>query len=109
MDGKGFQEGLLTTAEVAKCLRIAPRTVCTWAECNELPAIKVGRQWRFRRANVMQWLEHSTPQPERRGATATAAETAPAAYTSPRRGVSERLEGVRSQWQDARLHHSLSH
>ena len=41
-------ERLLTTLEVAAFLRIAPRTVCLWAECGELAAVRVGRQWRFR-------------------------------------------------------------
>ena len=40
---------LLTTKEVANLLGIAQRTVRLWAECGELPCIKVGRQWRFRK------------------------------------------------------------
>ncbi|MBV8903659.1 MAG: helix-turn-helix domain-containing protein [Acidobacteriia bacterium] len=28
---------------------------CTWAECKEIPAIKIGRQWRFRREDLVQW------------------------------------------------------
>jgi len=39
-------------ARLRKWLGIAQRTVCTWAECDELPAIKVGRQWRFSRADI---------------------------------------------------------
>jgi len=50
-------EPLLTTAAVAKWLGISTRAVCLWAECNELPAIKVGRQWRFRKDELGQWLE----------------------------------------------------
>jgi excisionase family DNA binding protein len=53
---------LLTTAAVAKWLGIAPRTVCLWAECQEIPAIKLGRQWRFREGEVWDWLRspHAT-------------------------------------------------
>lgn len=47
---------LLTTAQVATWLGISPRTVCLWAECSELPGIKVGRQWRFDREAIEQWL-----------------------------------------------------
>jgi excisionase family DNA binding protein len=49
-------EPLLTTAAVAKWLGISTRAVCLWAECRELPAIKVGRQWRFRHDELSDWL-----------------------------------------------------
>lgn len=47
---------LLNTAQVAAWLGVSPRTVCLWAECSELPAIRVGRQWRFQREAILQWL-----------------------------------------------------
>lgn len=50
------RESFLTTAAVAKWLGVAPRTVCLWAECNEIPAIKIGRQWRFRECELWEWL-----------------------------------------------------
>jgi excisionase family DNA binding protein len=50
------REPLLSTAAVAKWFGIAPRTVCLWAECQEIPAIKVGRQWRFREGELREWL-----------------------------------------------------
>jgi excisionase family DNA binding protein len=49
-------EPLLTTAAVAKWLGVSPRTVCLWAECREIPAIKIGRQWRFREGELGEWL-----------------------------------------------------
>jgi excisionase family DNA binding protein len=52
------REMFLTTAAVAKWLGIAPRTVCLWAECNEIPAIKIGRQWRFRERELWDWLRN---------------------------------------------------
>jgi excisionase family DNA binding protein len=51
-------EPLLTTAAVAKWLGISTRAVCLWAECQEIPAIKVGRQWRFRQDEMLQWLQN---------------------------------------------------
>jgi excisionase family DNA binding protein len=51
------REPLLTTAAVAKWLGVATRTVCLWAECKEIPAIKIGRQWRFRGEDLRRWLE----------------------------------------------------
>ncbi len=50
------QEPLLTTEAVARCLGISQRTVCLWAEMEELPGIKVGRQWRFRTEEIREWL-----------------------------------------------------
>jgi excisionase family DNA binding protein len=51
-----IREPLLTTAAVAKWLGISTRAICLWAECRELPAIKVGRQWRFRQDELSDWL-----------------------------------------------------
>lgn len=50
-------DSLLTTAEVSKWLGVPPRTLRLWAECDEIPAVKVGRQWRFRREDVLKWIE----------------------------------------------------
>jgi len=46
----------LRTEQVARWLGMAPRTVCLWAACGDVPAIRVGRQWRYREADIRQWL-----------------------------------------------------
>ena len=51
------REPLLTTEAVSKWLGLSTRTLCLWAECEEIPAIKVGRQWRFRQSEVADWLQ----------------------------------------------------
>ncbi|PWU04453.1 MAG: hypothetical protein C5B51_16760 [Terriglobia bacterium] len=51
-----FSDPLMTTAAVARWLGVSTRTVCLWAECEELPAIKIGRQWRFRECDLCDWL-----------------------------------------------------
>jgi excisionase family DNA binding protein len=56
------REPLMTTAAVARWLGISTRAVCLWAECKELPAIKVGRQWRFRSDELTDWLESPKAQ-----------------------------------------------
>jgi excisionase family DNA binding protein len=78
----GTETVMLTTEQVAKWLGIAPRTVCTWAECSELPAIKVGRQWRFHRREVSEWLERrsSLTRAPQDYSAATAVPAATAAY-----------------------------
>jgi excisionase family DNA binding protein len=51
------REPLLTTAAVARWLGISTRTLCLWAECKEIPALKLGRQWRFRESELSHWLQ----------------------------------------------------
>ncbi|HWF48609.1 MAG TPA: helix-turn-helix domain-containing protein [Bryobacteraceae bacterium] len=72
-----YRQPLLTTAAVAKWLGVAPRTVCLWAEYKEIPAIKIGRQWRFREAEVGEWLRspNSARMKEYSEISATAAHT----------------------------------
>ncbi|HUB33411.1 MAG TPA: helix-turn-helix domain-containing protein [Bryobacteraceae bacterium] len=53
------REPLLTTAAVARWLGVSTRAVCLWAECKEIPAIKIGRQWRFRQEDLTRWLENA--------------------------------------------------
>jgi excisionase family DNA binding protein len=58
MIDENFEERqMLTTTDVSQWLKVPIRTICLWAECAELPAIKVGRHWRFRRCDVIKWLE----------------------------------------------------
>jgi PTS system nitrogen regulatory IIA component len=53
---------LLTTREVAFILKVSPRTVRLWAECSEIPALRVGGPWRFRRDEFNRWLERRARQ-----------------------------------------------
>jgi len=53
-----IREPLMTTAAVSKWLGVSTRTLCLWAECKEIPAIKVGRQWRFRESELAHWLRN---------------------------------------------------
>lgn len=62
LEGAGpSKQHLLNTASVAQWLSVSPRTICLWAECREIPAIKIGRQWRFREEDLRRWLEESIP------------------------------------------------
>jgi excisionase family DNA binding protein len=47
------RESLLTTEEVAAFLNVSPATVRRLARIGELPALRVGRQLRFDRAEVV--------------------------------------------------------
>lgn len=54
---EAVEEPLVTTAYISRWLGIPPRTLFLWAECGEIPAIKIRRQWRFRRSEVKQWYQ----------------------------------------------------
>jgi excisionase family DNA binding protein len=57
MEKVSNREPLLTTAAVARWLGVSTRAICLWAECQEIPAIKLGRQWRFRHEEIAKWLQ----------------------------------------------------
>lgn len=54
-------ESFLTTEEVLAYLKITPRTIYRLIRDGELPAVRVGRQWRFRRSDLDAWLEQQRP------------------------------------------------
>ncbi len=49
----------LPVAVVARKLGVSTRSIRLWAQCGELPAIKVGRQWRIEEASLHQWITNS--------------------------------------------------
>jgi excisionase family DNA binding protein len=55
----------LTTRDVEELIRVDKSTIYRMAESGKLPAIKVGRQWRFPADEMEQWLRgHEEPQPD---------------------------------------------
>jgi len=47
---------LMTVQEVADYLRVTKKTIYRLLRRGELPATKVGRQWRFDKASIEEWL-----------------------------------------------------
>lgn len=47
---------LFTVPEVAKKLRVHPKTVLRLIEFRNLPAFKVGGQWRVRSEKLAEWV-----------------------------------------------------
>jgi excisionase family DNA binding protein len=52
-----FEEPFLTVAEVAEILRLNPQTVRNWIDAGTLPAIRIGRRVRIKRADLDRILE----------------------------------------------------
>ncbi len=48
---------ILTLPEVAQLLTVAEKAVYTMAQKSQLPAFKVGEQWRFQRVDIDRWIE----------------------------------------------------
>jgi len=52
-----MQDEILTLPEVAQLLKVAEKTVYSMAQKGQLPAFKVGGQWRFKRVDLDAWIE----------------------------------------------------
>ena len=73
-----IDETFLTTEEVLEYLQVNLRTVYRLIKAGKIPAVRVGRQWRFRKRDIDGWLDSQRP----RGATRPAA-TTPAPPQAP--------------------------
>lgn len=51
------QDTLLNVKQVAEYLQLKESTIYSWAQDGKIPAIKIGRTWRFRRTDLDSWLE----------------------------------------------------
>ena len=52
-----MDEEILTIREVADLLKLHPKTVNKLANSGRLPGYRIGRQWRFRKSEVLKLLE----------------------------------------------------
>ena len=98
-----MDESFLTTEEVLEYLQVNLRTVYRLIKAGRIPAVRVGRQWRFRKRDIDAWLESQRPRgaraaPRRRGAL-----NAPRSRAGPatRAGRGRRGEHPRSAVEDA--------
>ena len=57
MDRNFDQIRLLTLAEAARLLQVSTRTLQRMIRSNDLPALKVGGQWRLRESQLTDWIE----------------------------------------------------
>jgi excisionase family DNA binding protein len=57
MDNKLDRLRLLTLPEAAELLHVSTRTLQRMIRRKDLPAFKVGGQWRVRESQLIQWIE----------------------------------------------------
>ena len=55
---------LMTPEELAVYLRVTKKTIYRLLEKGHIPAIKVGRQWRFDKVDIDSWLSESSKKDE---------------------------------------------
>jgi len=78
-----IDETFLTTEEVLEYLQVNLRTVYRLIKAGKIPAVRVGRQWRFRKRDIDAWLDSQRPRGGTRAAPAAPARAA-AGTTRPR-------------------------
>lgn len=54
---------ILTIEEVAAWLRLKPQTIYKWAQEKRIPAVKLGKEWRFRKTILDRWLDEQIVGP----------------------------------------------
>src|SRR5215831_4382951 len=74
----------LTTEEVLEYLNVNLRTVYRLIKAGKIPAVRVGRQWRFRKRDIDAWLDSQHLRSNPRPATAAPSTRPPAEATRPR-------------------------
>jgi excisionase family DNA binding protein len=71
-----IDETFLTTEEVLEYLQVNLRTVYRLIKAGKIPAVRVGRQWRFRKRDIDAWLDSQRPRAGARVAPVTPARPA---------------------------------
>ena len=50
-------EELITLEELSRYLKISKPTLYKMVEKGKIPALKIGSQWRFKKAEINRWVE----------------------------------------------------
>jgi PTS system nitrogen regulatory IIA component len=64
-----IEERLMSIKEVAEYLQVDMSTLYLWSQRGQIPAMKVGKMWRFRRSEIDAWLDQSRNQSTKDKAT----------------------------------------
>ena len=57
MNGEQIELKFLTLAEAASILQVSKRTILRMIQKKDVPALKVGGQWRLRESQLKKWAE----------------------------------------------------
>jgi PTS system nitrogen regulatory IIA component len=49
-------EPLMSVRELAAYLQVDMSTIYLWSQRGQIPAMKVGNMWRYRRSEIEEWL-----------------------------------------------------
>jgi excisionase family DNA binding protein len=79
-----IDETFLTTEEVLEYLQVNLRTVYRLIKAGKIPAVRVGRQWRFRKRDIDAWLDSQRLRGGARSSAAPAAARPATGATRPR-------------------------
>ena len=50
---------IMTTREISKYLRLHEITICKYAAEGKIPAIRIGRLWRFDKETIDKWISEA--------------------------------------------------
>lgn len=67
MPASSLQGDILTIRQLAEYLMVSEKTVYRMLDRNQLPAVRVGAQWRFRKQDIDQWLTDEVRRVELEG------------------------------------------
>ena len=96
-----IDESFLTTEEVLEYLQVNLRTVYRLIKAGKIPAVRVGRQWRFRKRDIDAWLESQRPRSIAAGRRDRVRSPAAGSRPSARARRGRRGEHPRSAVEDA--------
>lgn len=58
--GTAPKSELMTVAETCRYLKITTRTLYRYIQNRQIPAFKLGKEWRFVRSDLEQWIRDRT-------------------------------------------------
>lgn len=93
---------LLTTHQVQALLQVDRTTIYRMVDKGRLPAIRVGKQWRFEQSEIEAWLREQTVAPARVRTAADTARAAPLAVDAATRAAPGRSGADRAPDAEAR-------
>jgi excisionase family DNA binding protein len=71
VDSEDNRVGLMNVREVAQYLRLSEAKVYRMAKAGQIPAIKIGRAWRFKRELIDDWIKEGSERRQLQAAIPT--------------------------------------